>query len=85
MRGQNNNPKSKRSMKLDFIPVRPLLLLGLFSAVLVTAQAADLSGLKVGEDAPAFVLKNQDGELVQFEELLKKSPVAVVFFRSADW
>ena len=42
-------------------------------------------GLKVGEKAPDFKLKDQKGEEVSLTALLKKSEVAVVFHRSADW
>ena len=42
-------------------------------------------GLKIGQRAPAFTLKDQNGKEVSLEALLKKGPVAVVFYRSADW
>jgi peroxiredoxin len=42
-------------------------------------------GLSVGQRAPDFVLKDQSGQDVSLESLLKKGPVAVVFFRSATW
>jgi cytochrome oxidase Cu insertion factor (SCO1/SenC/PrrC family) len=42
-------------------------------------------GIKVGEMAPVFKLKAQDGKPVALKELLKKDKVALVFFRSADW
>lgn len=42
-------------------------------------------GLAVGQKAPMFTLKNQNGNDVSLESLLKKGPVAVVFYRSADW
>ena len=43
------------------------------------------AGLPVGEAAPAFTLKDQNGKDVSLEALLKKGPVAVVFHRSVDW
>ena len=43
------------------------------------------TGLKVGEKAPSFSLKDQNGKARTLEELLKKGPVAVVFHRSASW
>jgi cytochrome oxidase Cu insertion factor (SCO1/SenC/PrrC family) len=43
------------------------------------------TGLKVGEKAPKFTLKDQRGEDRSLDEYLKKGKVAVVFFRSADW
>jgi peroxiredoxin len=42
-------------------------------------------GLRVGARAPSFNLKDQHGKEVSLESLLKKGPVAVVFYRSAGW
>ena len=43
-------------------------------------------GIKVGQKAPAFKLKNQDGKEVSLKELGKDGKdVALVFYRSADW
>ncbi len=43
------------------------------------------TGLKVGEKAPKFTLKDQQGADRSLDELLKKGKVALVFYRSADW
>jgi cytochrome oxidase Cu insertion factor (SCO1/SenC/PrrC family) len=43
------------------------------------------TGLKVGEKAPKFTLKDQDGKERSLDELLKKGKVALVFYRSAVW
>jgi cytochrome oxidase Cu insertion factor (SCO1/SenC/PrrC family) len=43
------------------------------------------TGLAAGEKAPLFTLKDQTNHDVSLESLLKKGPVALVFFRSADW
>jgi cytochrome oxidase Cu insertion factor (SCO1/SenC/PrrC family) len=43
------------------------------------------SGAKVGEKAPKFTLKDQEGKDRSLEDLLKKGNVALVFYRSADW
>ena len=48
------------------------------------APRAEL-GLAIGQRAPAFTLKDQNGIEVSLEVLLKKGPVALVFYRSADW
>jgi len=45
----------------------------------------DQAGLKVGEKAPRFTLKDQQGRERSLDELLKKGKVALVFYRSADW
>ena len=47
--------------------------------------APEHTGLAVGEKAPSFTLKDQANRDVSLESLLKKGPVALVFFRSADW
>lgn len=46
---------------------------------------ADKTGLKVGEKAPAFALKDQAGKERTLDEFVKKGKVALVFYRSAAW
>lgn len=48
-------------------------------------RSDDRVGLPVGAEAPDFTLSDQDGRQVTLKELLKKGPVALVFYRSADW
>ena len=43
------------------------------------------TGLKVGEKAPKFTLKDQENNERSLDELFKKGKVALVFYRSADW
>ena len=43
------------------------------------------TGLKVGEKAPDFKLKDQAGTEHELKGLLKDGPVALVFYRSASW
>lgn len=65
-----------------------LVLAGaLASLELKAAQEAapEKSGLPVGQKAPAFTLKDQNDTEVSLESLLKQGPVALVFYRSADW
>ena len=46
----------------------------------------ELTGLKVGEEAPVFELNNQTGTKRPFDSLRGESDyVALVFYRSADW
>ena len=66
----------------------PVLAIGLVLAA--NARAADpapdeKTGLKVGEKAPAFKLKDQNGKERTLEEFLKEGKVALVFYRSASW
>jgi cytochrome oxidase Cu insertion factor (SCO1/SenC/PrrC family) len=46
---------------------------------------ADKTGIAVGEKAPKFTLKDQDGKERTLDDLLKKGTLAVVFTRSAGW
>jgi cytochrome oxidase Cu insertion factor (SCO1/SenC/PrrC family) len=77
--------------------MRPLIRATLLLAALLLSTAAvraqdgakaapeDQTGLKVGEKAPMFVLKDQGGKDRTLDELLKNGKVALVFYRSADW
>ena len=75
-------------------PIRSIALVlafSLLSAPSLRAQAKgkpapeELTGLKVGEPAPRFTLKDQEGNERSLDEFLKKGKVALVFYRSADW
>jgi cytochrome oxidase Cu insertion factor (SCO1/SenC/PrrC family) len=46
---------------------------------------ARADGLPVGSKAPAFALKDQQGEARTLDDFLKKGKVALVFYRSAKW
>lgn len=64
-----------------------LFILTLFPAVAIAAEPADeaKTGLAVGQRAPGFSLKDQQGQERTLEGLLEAGPVALVFTRSADW
>jgi cytochrome oxidase Cu insertion factor (SCO1/SenC/PrrC family) len=47
--------------------------------------AEEMTGPKVGEKAPKFTLKDQEGRERSLDDLLKTGKVALVFYRSADW
>lgn len=49
------------------------------------AAAADPKPLAVGQKAPSFKLKDQDGVERSLDDFLKQGKVAIVFYRSADW
>jgi cytochrome oxidase Cu insertion factor (SCO1/SenC/PrrC family) len=72
-------------------PMALTLALGLLSTPIVLAQdkakpaPEEQTGLKVGEKAPGFTLKDQEGKERSLPEFLKKGKVALVFYRSADW
>ena len=66
--------------------------LGIFTSILllavctVHARAEERqSPVDVGEKAPAFRLKDQNGKEQSLEGLLTKGNVALVFYRSAGW
>jgi hypothetical protein len=50
-----------------------------------TIFSQEQPGLKIGESAPRFTLKDQAGSDRSLDNLLEKGPVALVFYRSADW
>lgn len=58
-------------------------------APLATAQPKPAeeakTGIAVGEKAPDFTLKDQNGEERSLSGLLEDGPVALVFTRSAEW
>lgn len=63
---------------------------GLILGLAASAWAADKApeektGLKVGEKAPEFKLKDQNGNEHTLGEFLKKGNVALIFYRSANW
>jgi hypothetical protein len=60
------------------------LFAGLSLMVAVPA-APEKTGLAVGEKAPDWTLKDQYSQNQSLNSLLKKGPVALVFYRSADW
>ncbi len=71
--------------------IRLALALSVSGVLLAQAASAaepappEHAGLAVGKKAPLFTLKDQANHDVSLEALLKKGPVALVFFRSADW
>ena len=54
-------------------------------AGLTAADSASAPGLKVGAQAPVFILPDATGKHTALVDLLKHGPVALVFYRSADW
>jgi len=51
----------------------------------LSAETPDHTGLVIGQKAPPFTLKGQDGQEHSLESLLKKGQAVLVFHRSADW
>jgi cytochrome oxidase Cu insertion factor (SCO1/SenC/PrrC family) len=69
--------------------VKRVLAFAVVLGVALGAPAIDpppeKTGLKVGEKAPEFTLKDQAGKERTLKELLKDGPVSLVFYRSASW
>ncbi|MDP3073195.1 MAG: peroxiredoxin family protein [Opitutaceae bacterium] len=61
------------------------LLASLAVATATFAASPTLPGVAVGAKAPDFTLKNAAGADVSLMSLTKQGPVALVFYRSADW
>ena len=64
-----------------------LLIVAVAATGLESAEQAspEDTGLPIGQAAPAFTLKDQNGKPISLPSLLKNGPVALVFVRSADW
>ncbi|MFC4261749.1 peroxiredoxin-like family protein [Ferruginibacter yonginensis] len=58
-----------------------LLLSVITLSSMAQANIAYPSGLSVGEKAPMFAAKDQNGNMVDVQSLLKKGPVVVIFYR----
>lgn len=54
-------------------------------AAMAAEPAPEKTGLKVGEKAPEFKLKDQTGKERSLGEFTKEGNVALVFYRSASW
>ncbi len=68
----------KRAFRM-MAPLFGLLLAG------APVGADEEVGLAAGQSAPTFSLEDQWGETQSLSALLADGPVAIVFFRSADW
>jgi len=82
------NPKnpSENLMKQTMnVALAGLLCLTSFVAAQEPASL-EKTGLRIGEKAPAFKLRDQHGKLRTFDDLSKNADfVAIVFYRSANW
>jgi len=61
------------------------LLLAIVSGTMVAAAEEEQPRVNVGDTAPAFTLKDQNGAEAPLADLLADKPTALVFYRSADW
>ena len=78
-------------MKSSHLPVFAILSLSLLVSSAIRSSSAqesqsdDIPGIKVGQKAPSFKLKDQSGNERSLNDLLQEGKLAVVFYRSADW
>jgi peroxiredoxin len=72
---------------LRFSLRRALFATAFFSAALLLSgqSTPQRHEIAIGQRAPSFALKDQNGREVALEAILAKGPVAVVFIRSVDW
>lgn len=65
------------------------LILGITFAIsslkAADSAASEKTGLKVGQKAPNWTLTDQTGTQHTLKSLTDKGPVALVFYRSANW
>lgn len=73
---------STMTLARSFLAVAALAAGAFLSAAETPAR---VPGLAIGERAPAFVLKDSANAEVSLAALLARGPVALVFYRSADW
>jgi hypothetical protein len=64
-----------------------MALAGVLGLAVATAGASarDDKGPGIGEKAPSFTLKDQNGKERSLDEFTKNGKVALVFYRSAGW
>ena len=72
-------------MRTLWLPVIAAGLIVAGSSRAADPAADEKTGLKIGEKAPAFTLKDQNGKDRTLEEFTQQGKVALVFYRSADW
>jgi len=86
-RKQGPSAAARKLSRSRFISLLCLLAVGSLSINRVNAEDATPAeiGLAIGQQAPAFTLTDQNGKQVSLDSLLKNGPVAIVFYRSADW
>ena len=86
---RNDLEPEPRSVAPDPAPAvaerSPNSTLAFEEAAAESSPAPNKPGLPVGELAPGFTLQDQEGRSVSLVSLLEQGPVALVFFRSADW
>jgi peroxiredoxin len=67
--------------------LRNLLAAAILAACLDSPgqSAPPMREIAIGERAPSFTLRDQNGVEISLDALLEKGPVAVVFIRSVEW
>ena len=60
-----------------------LILLGLSLESIAQDNKKDSRGLSIGQKAPNFKVQDQNGEILELNKVLEKSPVVLFFYRGA--
>jgi peroxiredoxin len=56
-----------------------------YKTSLALKAGSEEAGLRVGQRAPSFKLKDQNEKEISLQSLVEKGAVVLVFYRSADW
>jgi cytochrome oxidase Cu insertion factor (SCO1/SenC/PrrC family) len=70
-----------KNMRILLTALMTLLLTTLVFSQVKPVEISKKNALKVGEIAPDFSLKDQNGTIVKLSKVAKKSPVILVFYR----
>jgi len=82
---QNQNERGRFHAIMSRITFLIAVIAMLVTRMVIAGDSIEQIGLPIGQHAPQFTLRDQNGNEVSLATLLKKGPVAVVFVRSADW
>ena len=84
--GQEPTPPAQAVLPLpQGQPVAPTLPEAAKPSVDDSELQGDRPGLAIGEQAPLFEMKDQNGQNRSLTSFLRSGHAALVFYRSADW
>jgi len=63
------------------LPVLVLFLSAFYASASAQTETIYPEGLKIGDTAPNFTSKDQDGKSIALKDMLKKGPVVILFYR----
>lgn len=77
--------KKPSKVSAIFQPLLVAVLIATLKAVAQEEETPQSKGIRVGDRAPLFTLKDQNDREFSLQKMLKKGPVATVFVRSVQW